>query len=81
MQSDQLTNSEMIKSGDYSYLSEKTTQSNLMYLLEKPNIKVCRGYLPKSFELHPLPSDIDWVSIDLNTSAVTQAVLDELEKN
>lgn len=79
MRSQNLTESESIKAGTYSHLDEKVTLSNINNLTNSPNLFLCKGYLPESFDKYPLPSKIDWVSIDLNSSAVSLNVLDEIE--
>ena len=79
MRSKNLTESESIKAGAYSHLDEKVTVSNINNLTNSPNLFLCKGYLPESFNKHPLPSKIDWVSIDLNSSIVSLDVLDEID--
>jgi O-methyltransferase len=73
-----LTESEMVKAGAYAHLNDAVTVANIKKLSKHAKPRVCKGYLPDSFKEHQLPSKIDWVSIDLNSSSATLAVLNEL---
>jgi O-methyltransferase len=63
-------------SGDYSNLALESTRNNLREF--ERDATFVKGFLPQSFAISPLPSDVVWLHIDLNAAAPTTAALETL---
>lgn len=76
MKTPYLLGSEQAAAGSYAYLALDATKNNLLdFASETTYVK---GFIPESFAAAPLPSDVVWLHIDLNSAIPTEAALETL---
>ena len=76
MKTPYLLGSEQAAAGSYSYLALDSTKKNLRDF--EAETTFVKGFIPESFAASPLPSDVVWLHIDLNSAIPTAAALDTI---
>lgn len=76
MRSDDLLDSELLRVGNYSYLSLDNTKRNLRDFSDSCNF--IKGYLPETLPAKIEKYKLRWIHIDINNARLTTLILDRL---
>jgi Macrocin-O-methyltransferase (TylF). len=76
MKSDYLLDSEDGLEGSYAFLDFENTRQNLRQFATQ--VVFVKGFIPDSFRAAPLPDNVIWLHLDLNSSIPTKAALEHL---